>query len=64
MTDPFQSPIFSALGERAVAADAGGSGISAIDHPFDLYEQGPRYPRFEYLTGNAGMRMVTLGVVA
>ncbi len=58
-----RSDVRAALGEPAMAADAGGEGIFAIAHAFDRYEAGPHYIRFEYLGGDTGVRMVTLGLV-
>ncbi len=58
-----RSDVRAALGEPAMTADAGGSGIFAIAFAFDRYEDGPHYLRFEYLEGDVGIRMVTLGLV-
>lgn len=58
-----RSDIRAALGEPAMSADVGGTGLFAIAFAFDRYEQGQRYLRFEYLAGDAGIRMVTLGLV-
>jgi hypothetical protein len=58
-----RADVRAALGVPAMAADAGGSGVFAIEHSFDRFEANGFYARFEYMAGDAGVRLVTLGKV-
>ncbi len=58
-----RADVRAALGIPAMAADAGGSGVFAIEHSFDRFEATSFYVRFEYIAGDAGVRLVTLGKV-
>jgi hypothetical protein len=55
--------VTTAMGAPAMSAEAGGSGIFAIEHSFDRFEAEGFYIRFEYFTNDAGVRLVTLGKV-
>jgi hypothetical protein len=63
----FTSPradVRAAMGsEPAFSGEAGGTGIFAIAHSFDRFEDGAFYVRFEYAAGDDGVRLVTMGVV-
>lgn len=54
--------IRSKLGKPALSAEAGGTGIMAIEHAFDRYESVKFYLRFEYEEGGKRIRLVTLGL--
>jgi hypothetical protein len=56
-----RADVRAALGEPAMAMDAGGVGLMAIEHGFDRYEHQGQYVRFEYLPDNGTVRLVTLG---
>jgi hypothetical protein len=58
-----RADVRAALGIPAIAAEAGGSGVFAIEHSFDRFEANGFYVRFEYSAGDAGVRLVTLGKV-
>jgi hypothetical protein len=51
----------AALGDPVFSGEAGGVGLMAIDHSFDRYEDGAYYLRFEYMSGDAPIRLVTIG---
>jgi hypothetical protein len=57
-----RADVRSALGEPAMSGEAGGTGIFALDHSFDRYEDGVHYLRFEYQTGDAAIRLITIGL--
>jgi hypothetical protein len=59
-----RTEVRSAMGtEPAFSGEAGGSGIFAIEHSFDRFEDAAFYVRFEYKAGDDGVRLVTMGVV-
>jgi hypothetical protein len=60
--DTPRAVIRTKLGEPAFGGEAGGTGIMAIEHSFDRYESSQFYLRFEYVDGDSGVRMVTLGL--
>jgi hypothetical protein len=56
-----RASVRAALGDPAMGIDAGGVGLMAIEFTFDRYEAGDHYLRFEYLKGEAAIRLVTIG---
>lgn len=58
-----RADVRAALGMPAMAVEAGGSGVFAIEHSFDRFEANGFYARFEYIAGHAGVRLVTLGKI-
>jgi hypothetical protein len=57
-----RADVQAACGEAAMSMEAGGIGLMAIDFAFDRYESGDHYLRFEYVTGDSAIRLVTLGL--
>lgn len=57
-----RADVRAALGEPAMSMDAGGVGLMAIEFAFDRYETVEHYLRFEYLKGEAAIRIVTIGM--
>jgi hypothetical protein len=58
-----RADVNAAMGRAAsFSGESGGEGIFAIEHSFDRFEDGPFYIRFEYWLGNAGVRLVTMGL--
>jgi hypothetical protein len=60
--DTPRADVRAKLGQPAIAGEAGGNGIMAIEHAFDRYESAEFYLRFEYADGGSGVRLVTLGL--
>jgi hypothetical protein len=58
-----RTDVRAALGTPAMSADAGGTGLFAIEHSFDRFEADGFYLRFEYVAGDATVRLVTLGKI-
>ena len=56
-----RADVRAALGEPAMSAEPGGSGIMAIEHSLDRYEAGKYYISFQYLAGDHAIMLVTLG---
>jgi hypothetical protein len=56
-----RAQIRAALGEPALAMEAGGTGIMAIEHSFDRYENEQFYIRFQYEAGDGAVGLITLG---
>jgi hypothetical protein len=52
-----------AFGQPALSGEAGGTGIMAISHSWDRFEDSVSYLRFEYETGETKIRMVTIGLI-
>jgi hypothetical protein len=55
--------VCAVMGEPAMSADAGGTGIFAIDYSFDRFERDGCYIRFEYTSDATSVRLITLGKV-
>jgi hypothetical protein len=59
-----RADVITAMQQKpALSAEAGGEGIFAIPCSFDRFEEGAFYIRFEYWPQNAGIRMVTMGLI-
>jgi hypothetical protein len=58
-----RADVRTALDTTVMAADAGGAGLFAIEHSFDRFEADGFYLRFEYIAGDAAVRLVTLGKI-
>jgi hypothetical protein len=58
-----RAAVRAAMGEPVLSGEPGGKGLFAIEHRFDRFEDGAHYIRFEYVPGDAGIRLVTLGTV-
>jgi hypothetical protein len=56
-----RADVRAAMGEPAFSGESGGTGIFAIDHSFDRFEDGAHYFRFECFAADASIRLVTLG---
>jgi hypothetical protein len=56
-----RADVRKAFGEPVLSGEAGGTEIFAIEHSFDRYEEGPYYLRFEYMPGDAAIRLATIG---
>jgi hypothetical protein len=56
-----RADVRAAMGEPALSGEAGGTGIFAIEHSFDRFEDGAHYIRFEYSAAGASIRLITLG---
>jgi hypothetical protein len=57
-----RADVCNVLGEAVMSANPGGVGLMAIDFSFDRYESGDHYLRFEYVPGDAAIRLVTIGL--
>ncbi len=53
--------VLAAFGSAAMSMDPGGIGLMAIEFAFDRFETSEHYLRFEYLTGEGAIRLVTIG---
>jgi hypothetical protein len=60
--DSNRAEVRSLFGTPVLTAEAGGTGIMAIDFAFDRFEAGAFYMRFEYLPDEGGLRLLTLGL--
>ncbi|MGL5863577.1 MAG: hypothetical protein ACRCY9_20245 [Phycicoccus sp.] len=49
------------LDSPAMGGDASGIGVMAIKFPFDRFESGDRYLRFEFRSATGPIRLVTIG---
>ena len=58
-----RADVRATLGEPAMAMDANGVGLMAIEFAFDRYEMVEHYLRFEYLKGEAAIRLETIGMI-
>jgi hypothetical protein len=56
-----RAQIRNKLGTPAMSIEPGGIGLMAIEHAFDRYENETYYIRFEFETGNGGVRLITFG---
>lgn len=49
------------LGLPAMSGEHGGVGIMTLEHAFDRYESDAYYIRFQFVAGEVGVRLITLG---
>jgi hypothetical protein len=61
--DMTRAQIREKLGEPAMSADPSGTGLFAITHSYDRYEDDRFYVRYQFEAGDCAVRLITLGLV-